>query len=127
MRLLVRSWFLLSIRRLRLERREKLIGAWQKKIEPADKAKKSRGKSQRKVEPGKERFRVKEGIHADYPVAGQFENDQGPRLVPSFRIGPVLSERGPTASRRANQARSAASTSQTEHPRPNILPALQPK
>ena len=78
-----------------------------KKIEPADKAKKSRGKSQRKVEPGKESFRVKEGIHADYPVAGQFENDQGPRLVPSFRIGPVLSERGPTASRRANQARSA--------------------
>ena len=64
------------------------------------------------------------------PVAGAFvklKNDQRPGFVPTFRVHAVLAKGWGTAGSSRHQLRSAATTSQTEHPIPNRRRALEPK
>src|SRR5690242_6394412 len=125
LRLRVRSLFVFSLRTLRLPPRRKLI-AVRKKNWTGCKPNKSSRKRHREPKARKQIFRVQKGVHTRDPVSRQFQNNQGPRLVTAFRIGPILSECRPARGKRGNQPRSPAAASQPEHPRSNFFRSLQP-
>ena len=50
------------------------------------------GKFHRQIEPGKQCFRVEEGIHSCYLVAREFKDNEGPGLVTAVRMHAVLAK-----------------------------------